>query len=106
MDLSRATASAICRSSSRLAEIALAMSLSPKLGALARLQICLNEFVGENQLRIRHGAKRELYATALRRDDDIIAVQPFQPAPEALASVERRGEFDLGLVPFPAGEIR
>src|SRR5215469_18839188 len=105
MDLSRATASAICRSSSRLAEIALAISLSPKLGALARLQICLNEPVGKNQLRFQHGAKRELYAAALRRDDDIIAVEPFQPAAKALAPVQGRMEFDLGLVPLPAGEI-
>src|SRR5262249_12841016 len=105
MDLSRATASAICRSSSRLAEIALAMSLSPKLGALARLQICLNELVGEYQLRLQHGAKRELYATALRRDDDIIAVTSFQPAAEALAPIQRRMKLDFGLMPLPAGEV-
>src|ERR1700742_1220725 len=109
MDLSRATASAICRSSSRLAEIALAISLSPKLGALTRLQISLNEFVCQNQLRFRYRAKRELYAAALRRDDDIVAVQSLQPALEPFAVAggrgERRMEFDLGFMSLPAREI-
>ena len=71
-----------------------------KLGAFARLQIFLNELVGKNQLRFQHGAKRELYALALRRDDDIIAVQAFQPAAKALAAVERRVSSILASWPF------
>ncbi len=65
----------------------------------------MDEFVSENQFRLQDGAEGKLDTLILRIDDDVIAVQPFEAAAKTLAPVEGRGEFDLGLMALPAGEI-
>src|SRR5665213_119078 len=108
IDLSRATASAICKSSSRLAATVLAIFVSwifLTCRALTRFQIFLNEFVGKNQLRFHHAAEGKLDTLILCGDDDIVAIKAVETAAETLAAIERRGEFDPGFVALPAGEI-
>src|SRR5262245_55827232 len=100
MDLSRATASAICNNSSRLAATALAITFS-FLSALARLQSLVDELVGEYQFRVGDGAKREFDVAIVGTDHHIRSVQPQQGAAKALASFDRKREFDLGLMPGP-----
>src|SRR5438045_2777535 len=113
MDLSRATASAICKSSSRLAATVLAISVS-SLGPFSGLQIFVDELVGENEFRVGDGAKRKFDVAVVGADHDIGTVQPQQDAAKPLAPFVRvavanafdgKREFDLGLVAGPAREI-
>ena len=79
---------------------------------LARLEIFVDELVGENVFRVDDAAKRKTdigAADAGIADHDIAAVHAQKDGAEALALAGRGGnhgaEFDLGLVPGPACEI-
>ena len=77
------------------------------LARFSRLQIFVDQLVGENELGFRHRAKgkSDTLAVAISMHH-IGAVQAEQRARETLAAFDvRRGEFDLRFVPRPAGEI-
>src|ERR1700733_1217663 len=112
MDLSRATASAICRSSSRLAATVLAIIFSWNLlscrsrfrgrsGAFSRLQIFVDELIGENEFRIGQTAKRKLDVGIVGPDHHIGTVQPQHHRAETLAAFDGRMELDLGFMAGP-----
>src|SRR5689334_19538126 len=105
MDLSRATASAICKSSSRLAATVDAISVSYVFGALSRLQIFVDELVGENEFRVCYGAKRKFDIGIIGPERDVLAVQPQQRAAESFAPINWKSELDLGFMAGPAGKI-
>src|SRR5690242_2592178 len=106
IDLSRATESAICKSSSLLAAMPGVAILSLLFALLfARLQIFGDQLVGEDKLGFGDLPKRKLVAGALRLDDDFGAVEAEQGGAEALAPVDRRSEFDFRLMAGPTGEI-
>src|SRR3569623_1794979 len=112
IDLSRATASAICNCSKLFAEIAQAILLLLIFGPFAGLQIFVDELVGENEFRVEQAAKRKLdvvIAKAGVADHDIGAIQAQKDGAEALALAARRGDhrrqFDLGFVARPACEV-
>src|SRR6185437_671963 len=105
IDLSRATASAICRSSVRLAAMEAMTFLSLRTGALARLQIFGDERVAQHQLGFRDAAERDRDALTLAFDRDVLSVDAQQQAAEPLAPIDGRMKFQLGLVAGPACEV-
>src|SRR5215469_15408367 len=105
MDLSRATASAICRSSSRLAATVLAMDFLLCVKRVARLQIFVDELVGKDEFRVGDGAKRKSGLAVVGADRHILAVQPQKHAAKPPAAFDGRMEFDLCLMAGPASEI-
>src|SRR5579884_3066023 len=101
IDLSRATASAICKSSVLLAAMAaMIFSLSVRF---ARFQIFLDERVRQNELGFGNGAERKGEARSFRFNGHVAAVEPQKLSPEALsAGCVRRHQFDAGFVSGPA----
>src|SRR3954469_12392534 len=90
MDLSRATASAICNSSSRLAATVPAILLL-LLRVVARLQVFVDELVGEHELGVGDGAEGEsdlgIAIFCIRRADyDVLAIQAEQGAAKPAAA--------------------
>src|SRR5579864_5256228 len=105
IDLSRATASAICSNSVRLAAMA-AMSVLLSARVLARFQIFFDEFVGEHELGFCNVGVRKCKTRPFDLKDDVGAVQSQKPAFETLAPVSAgRLQFDLRFVPGPTREI-
>src|SRR5258708_1490841 len=116
MDLSRATASAICKSSSRFAATVPAILVSWFFTRGAGLRVFVDKLVGKNEFRVGDGVKWKLDVAVIRPDHDILAVQPQQGGAKAFAgfclvalafanALDGRVEFDLGFMARPAGEI-
>src|SRR5512134_351334 len=125
IDFSRATASAICKSSSRLALMpAKAMLLllqvlgshgavrdarfSPLLRAGQRLA---DELVRQHKPRLADELERQAEVRAagpleLGRDPDLARLVALERAAEPLAALDRLAQLDLGLVAAPVLEIR
>src|SRR5262245_2255835 len=114
IDFSRATASAICNSSSLLAAtpVAILHSISVRslrLAFLTCLQTFLNQAIGEHQLRVRHIGEWKSHAPSLVRLCDIhnhvLALEPDQQSLEAPPAVEPASELDPRLVSRKADEV-
>src|ERR1700722_10789659 len=106
MDLSRATASAICKSSVLLAAIAAMICVSRSRARFARLQVFFNQPVGKHEFGFGDAAVRKCKSPTFDFDDDAAAVQAQQQTLETLSPAGIwRHEFDFRFVPGPAREI-
>ncbi len=64
----------------------------------------------ENELRFQDGGEGKLDTGIVEGQDYVAAIQTFQPALEAFAFAhrrgQRRGQFHLGVMTAPTGEVR
>src|SRR5215471_4043004 len=74
-------------------------------GALSRLQIFGNQFVGEYKLRFGYPLEREADARALGFHRDFGSIETQKPAAKTLSAVQWCHELDLGLVARITREI-
>src|SRR6185436_1092380 len=111
IDFSRATASAICSSSSLLAAtpVAILHSISVRnlrFAFLTCLQTFLDQAIGQHQLRLRHFGEWKFHAPSLVRLCDIHnhvgALEPDKQSLETPAALESMCELDTRLVPRKA----
>src|ERR1700733_2218430 len=106
MDLSRATASAICSNSVRLAAMAAISTFSCSRVRLACFQIFLNQLLGQNEFCFGDAAKRKSAARSVHFHDHIVAVEPEKQASETLPALGIWcDKLDLRIVTCPPGKI-
>src|ERR1700733_16070558 len=86
IDLSRATASAICKSSVLLAAMAAMSFVSFSSLRFAGFQILLNQCVRQYELGFGDGTKCKGLACSVHVHHHVVALQPQKLAPEALAA--------------------